>query len=74
MAISDSDRPTIFVDKVKEEGLSGQELAVARLINKFKFAQEGAIIGGGIPLVGKSLNLGARYSFCTNTYNFTCSP
>ena len=65
MAFSDADRPTLFIDKVDEEGLSGRELATARLVNKLKFGQEGAIIGGGIPLVGKGLNLGARYSLWT---------
>ena len=65
MAFSDADRPTLFIDKVDEEGLSGRELATARLVNKLKFGQEGAIIGGGIPLVGKGLNLGARYGLWT---------
>jgi len=50
---------------VDEEGLSGRELATARLVNKLKFGQEGAIIGGGIPLVGKGLNVGARYGLWT---------
>ena len=53
MALSDADRPTIFTKKAKEDGLEGKDLATARLINKLKFGQEGIIIGGGIPLVGK---------------------
>ncbi len=61
MAFSDADRPTLFTGKVDEKGLSGKDLAVARLTNKIKFGQEGAIVGGGIPLVGKALNLGARF-------------
>ena len=65
MAFSDADRPTLFIDKVDEEGLSGRELATARLVNKLKFGQEGTIIGGGIPLVGKGLNIGARYGLWT---------
>ena len=65
MAFSDADRPTLFTKQVDEEGLTGRELAVARLTNKLKYGQEGAIIGGGIPLVGKGLNLGARYGLWT---------
>jgi hypothetical protein len=61
MAFSDIDRPTLFTKKVDEEGLTGRELATARLVNKLKYGQEGAIIGGGIPLIGRGLNLGARY-------------
>jgi len=61
MALSDADRPTIFTKKAKEDGLEGRDLATARLINKLKFGQEGLIIGGGIPLVGKGLALGFKY-------------
>jgi hypothetical protein len=59
--VSDADRPTLFVDKVSEEGKTGRDLAVARLANKVKFAQDGTLLGGGIPLAGKGLSLGARY-------------
>ena len=65
MAFSDADRPTLFTKKVDEEGLTGRELATARLVNKLKYGQEGTIIGGGIPLVGRGLNLGARYGLWT---------
>ena len=58
---SDPGRQTLFTDKVSEEGKSGRDLAVARLTNKVKFAQEGALIGGGIPLAGKALQLGFKY-------------
>ena len=61
MALSDSDRPTLFTGKVDEKGLEGKDLAIARFTNKLKYAQEGAIIGGGIPLVGKAINLGGRF-------------
>ena len=61
MALSDSDRPTLFTGKVNEKGLEGKDLAIARFTNKLKYAQEGAIIGGGIPLVGKAINLGGRF-------------
>ena len=58
---SDSDREITFVDKVDEEGLEGRDLAVARLANKIKYGQEGALVGGAIPLLGKGLSLGVRY-------------
>ena len=58
---SDGDREVTFVDKVDEEGLEGRDLAVARLTNKIKFGQEGAVIGAGIPLLGKGLSLGIKY-------------
>jgi len=61
MALSDADRPTIFTKKANEDGLEGRDLATARLVNKLKFGQEGAIIGAGIPLVGKGLALGFKY-------------
>jgi len=59
--LSDPGRQTLFTDKVSEEGKSGRDLAVARFTNKLKFAQEGAIIGGSIPIVGKGLQLGFKY-------------
>ena len=59
--VSDPGRETFFTEKVSEENKSGKDLAVARLINKLKFAQEGALIGGGIPLAGKGLQLGFKY-------------
>ena len=58
---SDADRPTLLVDKESEEGKTGRDLAVTRLANKIKYAQEGALIGGGIPIVGKGLSLVYRY-------------
>ena len=59
--LSDPGRQTLFTDKVSEEGKSGRDLAVARFTNKIKFGQEGALIGGGIPIVGKGLQLGFKY-------------
>ena len=61
MALSDADMPTLFTKKVDEKGLEGRDLATARFINKLKYGQEGALIGGGIPLVGKGLALGFKY-------------
>ena len=59
--VSDIDRPTLLVDKVPEEGKTGRDLAVARLANKIKFAQDGALVGGLFPIIGKGLSLGARF-------------
>ena len=39
MAFSDADRPTLFTKKVDEEGLTGRELATARLINKLSLVK-----------------------------------
>ena len=61
MALSDADMPTLFTKKVSEKGLEGRDLAIARFTNKLKYGQEGALIGGGIPLVGKGLALGFKY-------------
>ena len=58
---SDADRPTLLVDKESEEGKTGRDLAVTRLANKIKYAQDGALVGGGIPIVGKGLSLLYRY-------------
>ena len=40
---------------IDTKGLTGPELSKATLINKVRFAREGAIIGGGFPLVGKAV-------------------
>ena len=42
-------------------GLRGRELAKATFINKVRFAKEGTMIGGGFPLVAKSLQLGYKH-------------
>jgi hypothetical protein len=46
---------------IDTKGLTGRELAKATLINKVRFAREGAIIGGGFPLVGKIAQLGMKH-------------
>ena len=61
LAFSDPGRKTLFGEMEDEKGLQGRELAVARLKNKLKFGQEGALIGAGFPLVGKALSLGAKF-------------
>ena len=46
---------------INTKGLTGKELAKATLINKVRFAREGAIIGGGFPLVGKAAQLTMKH-------------
>ena len=42
-------------------GLKGQELALATFKNKFRFAREGTMIGGGFPLLAKTAQLGVKH-------------
>jgi len=58
---SEPERPTMFFEPESTEGLTGKKKAAAIFRNKVKYGQEGAIIGGGFPLVGKSIALGYRY-------------
>ena len=46
---------------IDTKGLTGRKLAKATLINKVRFAREGAMIGGGFPLVGKVGQLGMKH-------------
>jgi hypothetical protein len=46
---------TLFVEKEKEDGKSGRDLALTRFKNRLRFASEGALIGGGFSLMGKPL-------------------
>ena len=46
---------------IDTKGLTGRELAKATFINKVRFAREGAMIGGGFPLVGKVAQLGMKH-------------
>ena len=46
---------------IDTKGLTGSDLAKATLINKVRFAREGAMIGGGFPLVGKVAQLGMKH-------------
>tara|TARA_R110002033_G_scaffold12776_2_gene38737 strand:+ start:1325 stop:5830 length:4506 start_codon:yes stop_codon:yes gene_type:complete len=43
------------------EGLTGRELALATFRNKFKYAREGTLIGGGFPLLAKTAQLTAKF-------------
>ena len=58
--------PTLFLEKESEEGKSGRDLAVTRFKNRLRFAQEGALIGGGFSVMGKPLAVGLKYGICLN--------
>ena len=47
--------PTLFVQPTDTSKLSGRKKAAAMLMNRVRYGAEGAIIGGGFPIVGKSL-------------------
>jgi hypothetical protein len=44
-----------------EEGLSGKDLAVARLNNKLRFGFEGTKLGAGFGVIGRAAPLGIKY-------------
>ena len=58
---SEPDRETLFVQEENTEGLSGRDLALARIRNRVRFGAEGALIGGGFSLLGKPVALGFKY-------------
>ena len=59
--VSEPGRQSAFFEPEDTKGLKGKEKAAARFRNKIKYGQEGLIIGGGFPLVGKGLQLGYKY-------------
>lgn len=59
---SEPNRPSLFFEPEKTEGLTGRERAGAELRNKIKYGFEGTIVGGGFPLIGKATQLGYKYS------------
>ena len=58
---SEPERPSIFFEPENTEGLTGRKKAAAVFRNKIKYGSEGALVGGGFPIVGKSIALGYRY-------------
>tara|TARA_R100001126_G_scaffold15807_1_gene7239 strand:- start:160 stop:4542 length:4383 start_codon:yes stop_codon:yes gene_type:complete len=54
-------RASIFFEPENTENLSGREKAAAEFRNKIKYGAEGAIVGGGFPIVGKFTQLGYKY-------------
>ena len=58
---SEPGRPSFFVDPEDTKGLTGRKKAGAEFRNRIKYGAEGALIGGGFPLVGKFTQLGFKY-------------
>ena len=59
--VSEPGRESLFFEPEDTKGLKGKELAGARFRNKVKYGAEGIAIGGGFPLIGKSMQLGYKY-------------
>ena len=59
--VSEPGRQSAFFEPEDTKGLKGKEKAAARFRNKIKYGQEGLVIGGVFPLVGKGLQLGYKY-------------
>jgi hypothetical protein len=55
------DKENLFVKEESTEGLSGRDLALARLRNRVRFGAEGALFGMGFSLIGKPVALGFKY-------------
>ena len=53
--------PIPFTQPSETKGLTGRKKAAAVFKNKIKYGAEGFIVGGGFPLIGKSLQLGYKY-------------
>ena len=58
---SEPDRETTAIPLENTEGLSGRELALARIRNRVRYGAEGAAFGAGFTLLGKPLGLGIKY-------------
>ncbi len=58
---SEKGRSTPYFEPESTKGLKGKERAAAEFRNRIKYGQEGAIIGAGFPLIGKSLQLGYKF-------------
>lgn len=58
---SEPGRESFYFEPEDTKGKTGKERAAARFRNKIKYGQEGVLIGGGFPLVGKGFQLGYKY-------------
>ena len=58
---SEPGRESFFVNPEDTKGLTGRKKAGAEFRNRIKYGAEGALIGGGFPLVGKFTQLGFKY-------------
>ena len=52
---------TGLTEQTDFEGLEGRDRALETIKGKLKFGAEGAVIGGGITLLGPGLSVGAKY-------------
>ena len=52
---------TLGYDFIDTKNMSGRELTIAELQNRFRFGAEGAIVGGMFPLVGPALAKATKY-------------
>ena len=58
---SEPGRRSFFFEPESTKGLTGKERTAASFRNKIKYGYEGALVGGGFPIVGKALQLGYKY-------------
>ena len=58
---SEPGRQSLFFEPESTEGLTGRKKAAAEFRNKIKYGQEGVLIGGGFPIIGKGLQIGYKY-------------
>jgi len=58
---SNPGRESFFVEPEDTKNLTGRKRAGAEFRNRIKYGAEGALIGGGFPLVGKFTQLGFKY-------------
>ncbi len=58
---SEPGRESFFVNPEDTKGLTGRKKAGAEFRNRIKYGAEGALIGGGFPLMGKFTQLGYKY-------------
>ena len=58
---SEPDRESTAIPIENTEGLSGRDLALARIRNRVRYGAEGAAFGAGFTLLGKPLGLGIKY-------------
>ena len=58
---SEPGRESLFFEPESTEGLTGRKKAGAEFRNRIKYGAEGALVGGGFPIVGKFTQLGYKY-------------
>jgi len=58
---SEPGRKSFYFEPESTEGLKGKKRAAAEFRNKIKYAQEGALVGAGFPVIGKGIQIGYKY-------------